>query len=98
MIENSSSDIRRNCSIGTETKESFNGRQGSSKFTIESILGSLSRGERVTSLGGEADLEVYREVIREKFGEGTEWQEALDRRKEAYSPAKRGTWREPGRE
>ena len=47
---------------------------------------------------GEADLEVYREVIREKFGEGTEWQEALDRRKEAYSPAKRGTWREPGRE
>ena len=45
--------------------------------------------------GGEADTEVYGEVIKEKFGEGTEWQEALARRKEAYSPSKRGTWREP---
>ena len=45
--------------------------------------------------GGEADTEVYKEVIRERFGEGTEWQEALARRKEAYSPSKRGTWREP---
>ena len=41
------SDIGRNCSIGTETKDSFSGRQGSSTFTIENILGSVTRGESV---------------------------------------------------
>jgi len=44
---------------------------------------------------GEADLEVYKDVIRKKFGAGTEWQEALERRREAYSPARRKEWREP---
>lgn len=44
---------------------------------------------------GEADLDVYRAVIRRTFGEGTAWQEALARRKEAYTPAKRREKREP---
>merc|ERR550534_3536658 len=39
--------------------------------------------------GGEAELDVYRAVLRKTFGEGTAWQEALARRKEAYTPAKR---------
>lgn len=50
--------------------------------------------------GGEADLEVYRKVLRwvmestmatarTTFGEGTEWQEALAKRKSVYTPAKR---------
>jgi len=43
---------------------------------------------------GEADLDVYRAVIRRTFGEGTAWQEALARRKEAYTPAKRREKRE----
>jgi len=45
--------------------------------------------------GGEADLDVYRAVLRKTFGEGTAWQEALARRKEAYTPAKRREKREP---
>ena len=45
--------------------------------------------------GGEPDTEIYSEVIREKFGEGTAWQEALQRRKESYSPDKRMKWSEP---
>ena len=45
--------------------------------------------------GGEADTGVYTEVVREKFGAGTEWEEALERRKESYSPEKRTRWREP---
>ena len=45
--------------------------------------------------GGEPDTQVYTEVIRESFGAGTEWQEALERRKESYSPEKRTKWREP---
>merc|ERR1719422_18682 len=45
--------------------------------------------------GGEPDTQVYTEVIRESFGAGTEWQEALDRREESYSPEKRTKWREP---
>ena len=44
---------------------------------------------------GEPDLQVYQDVIRKHFGEGTSWQEALARRKEAYDPEKRLKWREP---
>jgi len=44
---------------------------------------------------GEPDLEVYTKVLQKKFGVGTEWQEALQRRREAYSPDKRREWREP---
>ncbi|CAL4197539.1 unnamed protein product [Meganyctiphanes norvegica] len=44
---------------------------------------------------GEPDLEVYKSVIRRTFGDGTAWQEALARRKEAYSPSKRKAWTEP---
>ena len=45
--------------------------------------------------GGEPDTAVYTEVIRERFGEGTAWQEALKRRKESYNPELRMKWREP---
>ena len=45
--------------------------------------------------GGEPDTRVYTEVIRERFGEGTAWQEALKRRKESYSPEVRIKWTEP---
>ena len=55
----------------------------------------MAGGEAFIRAGGEVDTEVYTEVIREKFGAGTVWQEALARRKESYSPAKRREWREP---
>ena len=45
--------------------------------------------------GGEPNTKVYTEVIRERFGEGTAWQEALKRRKESYNPELRMKWREP---
>ena len=45
--------------------------------------------------GGAPDLDTYTQVIRRVFGEGTAWQEALTRRKEAYNPEKRLKWREP---
>ena len=44
---------------------------------------------------GKPDLQVYASCIRRHFGPGTEWQEALARRKEAYNPDKRMKWREP---
>ena len=44
---------------------------------------------------GEPDITVYKEVLKERFGPGTAWQESLERRKESYSPAKRREWREP---
>ena len=44
---------------------------------------------------GKLDLEIYISCLRKHFGEGTEWQEALARRKEAYNPEKRMKWREP---
>ena len=44
---------------------------------------------------GEPDLQVYQDVIRRHFGEGTAWQEALTKRKEAYNPEKRLKWRQP---
>jgi len=51
--------------------------------------------EAFNQAGGEANLDVYKRVLRKNFGEGTEWQEALVRRREAYSPARRKEWREP---
>ena len=51
--------------------------------------------EAFTEANGEVDLDVYKHVLRKNFGEGTDWQEALERRREAYSPAKRKAWREP---
>lgn len=51
--------------------------------------------EAFTEANGEVDLDVYKRVLRKNFGEGTDWQEALERRREAYSPAKRKAWREP---
>jgi len=44
---------------------------------------------------GEPNLTVYRTVLRTTFGVGTEWQEALSRRKEVYSPDRRREKREP---
>jgi len=44
---------------------------------------------------GEPELDVYRQVLRQTFGDGTAWQEALSRRKEAYTPAVRRKKREP---
>lgn len=44
---------------------------------------------------GKVDLEVYKKILTKNFGAGTEWQEALERRREAYSPTKRREWREP---
>ena len=55
----------------------------------------MAGGEAFIRAGGEPDLRVYTEVIRERFGEGTAWQEALRRRKESYSPDVRMKWREP---
>merc|ERR1719184_259925 len=43
----------------------------------------------VESGRGAPDLAVYRRLLTQTFGEETEWQEALARRREAYSPAKR---------
>merc|ERR1711915_79588 len=51
--------------------------------------------EAFLEAGGSPDLETYKKVLRERFGEGTDWQEALARRREEYSPKKRKTWREP---
>jgi len=51
--------------------------------------------EAFTEAQGEVDLEIYKKILNKNFGAGTEWQEALERRREAYSPAKRKEWREP---
>jgi len=51
--------------------------------------------EAFVEANGKVDLDVYKKILRKNFGAGTEWQEALERRREAYSPAKRKAWREP---
>ena len=38
--------------------------------------------------GGELDLDAYRRVITEKFGDGTAWQDSYKKRKQGYNPAK----------
>ncbi|XP_023328633.1 crystallin J1A isoform X2 [Eurytemora carolleeae] len=45
--------------------------------------------------GGELDLDAYRRVITEKFGDGTAWQDSYKKRKQGYNPAKRTAWTEP---
>ena len=38
--------------------------------------------------GGELDIDAYRRVITEKFGDGTAWQDSYKKRKQGYNPAK----------
>jgi len=47
----------------------------------------------VESGRGAPDLNVYRRLLTQTFGEETEWQEALARRREVYGPEKRKTWK-----
>jgi len=40
------------------------------------------------------DIEVYKKNLKNAFGEGSDWQEALAQRKEAYSPSVRLAWKQ----